>query len=179
MAVDPSGKTTIDFFVPSPDGKQVAVSLSKDGTESGDVYVYDVATGQQLPNEMVPRVNGGTAGGSLAWTGDGKGFFYTRYPRGTERPAEDMNFFQQVYFHRLGTPTDKDTYALGKDFPRIAMTALETSKDGKHVLAMVANGDGGEFMLYLYGPSGQWQQVSRFEDKVVSGAVRRRTERST
>jgi prolyl oligopeptidase len=165
--VDPSGKTTIDFFVPSPDGKRVAVSLSKDGTESGDVSIYDVATGQALPNEVVPRVNGGTAGGSLAWTGDGKGYFYTRYPTGTERSAEDLNFYQQVYHHVVGTPTEKDTYALGKDFPRIAMTELDTSKDGKYISALVANGDGGEYMLYVYGPSGQWQQVSRFEDKVV------------
>lgn len=167
MVVDPSGKTSIDFFVPSPDGKRVAVSLSKDGTESGDVSIYDVATGQALPNEVVPKVNGGTAGGSLAWTGDGKGYFYTRYPRGQERAAEDMNFYQQVYYHRVGTPTEKDTYVLGKDFPRIAMTQLETSDDGKATFALVANGDGGEFMLYLSGPSGQWQQVSRFEDKVV------------
>ncbi|MBN1210504.1 MAG: S9 family peptidase [Myxococcaceae bacterium] len=165
--VDPSGKTSIDFYVPTLDGKKVAVSLSKDGTESGDVYVYDVATGQPLPNEVVPQVNGGTAGGSLAWTADGSGYFYTRYPRGTERPAEDMNFFQQVYFHKLGTPTEKDTYALGKDFPRIAMTTLGSSPDGKFISALVANGDGGEFMLYLFGPSGKWQQVSRFEDKVV------------
>ena len=167
MVVDPSGKTAIDFFVPSPDGKKVAVSLSKDGTESGDVSIYDVATGQAMPNEVVPKVNGGTAGGSLAWTGDGKGYFYTRYPRGTERSAEDMNFYQQVYHHVVGTPTEKDTYALGKDFPRIAITELDSSKDGKHVYALVANGDGGEFMLYVYGPSGQWQQVSRFEDKVI------------
>jgi prolyl oligopeptidase len=165
--LDPSGKTSIDFYVPTLDGKKVAVSLSKDGTESGDVYVYDVATGKPLPNEVVPRVNGGTAGGSLAWNADGTGYFYTRYPRGSERSAEDMNFFQQVYFHKLGTPTEKDTYALGKDFPRIAMTGLDTSRDGKYISALVANGDGGEFMLFLYGPSGQWQQVSRFEDKVV------------
>jgi prolyl oligopeptidase len=33
--IDPSGETTIDFFVPSPDGKQVAVSLSEHGTEDG------------------------------------------------------------------------------------------------------------------------------------------------
>jgi prolyl oligopeptidase len=167
MVVDPSGKTTIDFYAPTLDGKKVAISLSKDGTESGDVSIYDVATGQALPGEWVPRVNGGTAGGSLAWNADGTGYFYTRYPRDSERPAEDMDFFQQVYFHKLGTPTEKDTYALGKELPRIAMTDLATSKDGKYVTAMVANGDGGEFMLYLYGPSGQWKQVTRFEDKVV------------
>jgi prolyl oligopeptidase len=170
VALDASGKTTIDFFVPSPDGKKVAVSLSKDGTESGDVSVYDVASGKAMDGELVPHVNGGTAGGGLAWTGDSQGYFYTRYPRGTERAPEDMGFFQQVYFHRLGTPTDKDVYAIGKDFPRIAETALETSKDGKYLSAMVGNGDGGEYMLYLYGPSGTWQQVSRFEDKVVGAS---------
>ncbi len=34
-AIDPSGKTSIDFFVPSLDGKKVAVSLSEGGSESG------------------------------------------------------------------------------------------------------------------------------------------------
>ena len=165
--LDPTGHTAIDWFIPSPDGKRVAVSLSKGGTESGDVHVYDVASGRPLTGEVVPRVNGGTAGGSLAWTGDGKGFFYTRYPRGDERPEADRDFFQQVYFHALGKPTQEDTYALGKDFPRIAMTTLHTSEDGRHVSALVANGDGGEYALYLRGPEGHWTQVSRFEDKVV------------
>ncbi|ADO72691.1 Peptidase, S9A (Prolyl oligopeptidase) family [Stigmatella aurantiaca DW4/3-1] len=169
MEVDPSGHTSIDFYEPTLDGQKVAVSLSKNGTESGDVSVYDVATGKPLADEVVPRVNGGTAGGSLAWSADGKGYFYTRYPRGTERSGEDLNFFQQVYFHRLGTPTEKDSYALGKDFPRIAMTQLETSQDGQFTTALVANGDGGEYALYLFSASGQWTQISRFEDKVVGG----------
>ena len=38
--IDPSGETTIDFFVPSPDGRQVAVSLSEHGTEDGSLHVY-------------------------------------------------------------------------------------------------------------------------------------------
>ena len=167
MELDPSGHTAIDFFVPSLDGKKVAVSLSKDGTESGDVTVYDVATGKPLPGEVVPRVNGGTAGGDLTWNADGTGFFYTRYPRGEERPAADRDFFQQVYFHKLGTPTDKDTYELGKDAPRIANYQLKTSEDGTHVLAILGNGDGGEYAVYLRGPQGTWTQLSKFEDKVI------------
>ena len=168
--LDPSNHTAIDFFVPSPDGKKVAVSLSKDGTESGDVTVYDVATGKPLPGEVVPRVNGGTAGGDLTWNADGTGFFYTRYPRGEERPAADRDFFQQVYFHKLGTPTDKDTYELGKDAPRIANYQLETSEDGTHVSALLGNGDGGEYALYLRGPQGTWTQLSKFEDKVIEAS---------
>ncbi|WP_239015259.1 prolyl oligopeptidase family serine peptidase [Archangium violaceum] len=167
MELDPSGHTTIDFFVPSLDGKKVAVSLSKDGTESGDVTVYDVATGKPLPGEVVPRVNGGTAGGDLTWNADGSGFFYTRYPRGEERPAADRDFYQQVYFHKLGTPTDKDTYELGKDAPRIANFKLATSGDGAFVLATLGNGDGGEYALYLRGPKGTWTQLSKFEDKLI------------
>ena len=36
----------------------------------------------------------------MAWSGDGRGFYYTRYPQGTERPAEDSNFYQQVYYSK-------------------------------------------------------------------------------
>ncbi len=167
--LNPKGTTAIDFYVPSPDGKLVAVSLSEDGTEDGTVHVYETASGKDL-SDVIPRVNGGTAGGSVAWNADGSGFWYTRYPRGSERPKEDLDFYQQVWFHKLGTPTEQDTYALGKDFPRIAEIKLETSDDGKHVLATVANGDGGEFAHYALGPAGKWVQVTRFEDQVTAAA---------
>jgi len=164
--LDPSGKTTMDFYVPSLDGKKVAVSISKGGSESGDVHVHDVATGKEL-SDVIPHVNGGTAGGSVAWNKDGSGFFYTRYPHAGEHAAEDMGFFQQVYFHKLGTPVEKDTYSLGKELPRIAEIALGTSDDGKYILAEVANGDGGEFAHYLFDGKA-WKQLTRFEDKVTS-----------
>jgi prolyl oligopeptidase len=114
----------------------------------------------------IPRVNGGTAGGSLAWNWDSSGFYYTRYPRTGERSTADLNFFQQVYFHRLGTDTRQDTYSLGKDFPRIAEIQLASSEDGHHLLATMANGDGGEFAHYLMGPDGQWHQIARLSDEI-------------
>jgi prolyl oligopeptidase len=163
--LNPKGTTAIDFYVPSLDGKLVAVSLSEGGTEEGTVHVYEVATGKELM-DVIPRVNGGTAGGSVAWNANGSGFFYTRYPRGDERPKEDLDFYQQVYFHKLGTPTEKDTYAIGKDFPRIAEIQLRTDTKGQYALAIVANGDGGEYAHYLLGPSGKWQQLTKFTDKI-------------
>lgn len=166
--LDPSGKTTIDFFVPSRDGKKVAVSLSVGGSESGDVHVYDVATGKALP-DVVARVNGGTAGGSLAWNADGTGFWYTRYPREGERPKADLDFYQQVHFHKLGAPDKNDAYVIGKDFPRIAEVSLEASDDGKNVLARVANGDGGEFAFYVSDDAGAFSQIAKYEDKIVAG----------
>ena len=172
--IDPKGTTAIDFYVPSLDGRLVAVSLSQGGSEEGTVHVYDVATVKEL-GDVVPRVNGGTAGGSVAWNSDGSGFYYTRYPRGDERPKEDMDFYQQVYFHKLGTSTSEDTYSIGKDFPRIAEIQLGTSEDGHYLLATVANGDGGEFAHYLLRlASGTqppaWRQITRFSDKVTQAA---------
>jgi prolyl oligopeptidase len=164
--LDANGKTAIDFYVPSLDGKLVAVSLSEGGSESGTVHVYDVATGKAR-EDVVPRVNGGTAGGSVAWAPDGRGFYYTRYPREGERPPADMDFYQQLYFHELGKPTKDDRYELGKDFPRIAEISLRTSDDGRYVVASVANGDGGEHAQWVRGPAGKWTQLSRFEDKIV------------
>jgi prolyl oligopeptidase len=177
VIVDPNqlnvkGTTTIDFYVPSLDGRRVAVSLSEGGSEEGTVHVYDTHTGKALP-DRIPRVYGGTAGGSVAWNRDGSGFYYTRYPRGQERPREDLNFFQQVYFHKLGSPIQEDTYSLGKDFPRIAEIVLASTDDGDHILATVANGDGGEFAHYLLGPSGKWQQVTRFEDQITAAVFGR------
>ncbi len=79
--IDAKGTTSIDWYVPSPDGSLVAVSLSKAGSEAGDVHIYETSTGKAIA-DVIPRVQNGTAGGDLAWTPDGKGFFYTRYPRG-------------------------------------------------------------------------------------------------
>jgi len=167
VVLDPSGETSIDFYVASRDGRRVAVSLSKGGSENGDVHVYDVSTGRGSVGDVVPRVNGGTAGGSVAWDADGSGFFYTRYPRGEERPAEDRAFFQQVWFHKLGTPTSSDTYAIGREFPRIAEIQLQSSPDGQDVLATVALGDGGQFMHWLRSSEGAWRQITRYEDGIT------------
>jgi prolyl oligopeptidase len=167
--LDSKGTTTIDFYEPSLDGRLAAVSLSEGGSEDGSVQIYEVSSGKKL-SDLVPRVSFATAGGSLAWNADGTGFYYTRYPHEGERPKEDMNFYQQVYFHKLGTSIAQDTFSLGKDLPRIAEIMLDTSDDGQHVLATVQNGDGGEFAHYLLGPGGQWTQLTHFADKITAAA---------
>ena len=162
---DAAGHKTIDWFVPSLDGRFVAVSLSEKGSEDGSAQVIDTGTGKLL-GDVVPRVQYPTGGGSLAWDAKSTGFFYTRYPQGSERAQEDANFYQQVWFHKLGTPASADTYVIGKEFPRIAETELKTSRDGAYLLADVSNGDGGEHAFYLRGPGGKWTRVADFADKV-------------
>ncbi len=164
--IDATGGTAIDWYEPSWDGRWVAVSLSRLGSEAGDVHVFDVATGRQQ-YEVVPRVNTGTAGGDLAWNADNKGFFYTRHPRGNERPKKDRNFFQQIYYHTLGVPTEHDRYELGREFPRTAECELEVDPTTGMTLATVQHGDSGRFAHYLRMPAGHWQQVSHFGDGIM------------
>jgi prolyl oligopeptidase len=166
-AASAKGSLSVDFYVPSFGGKYVAVAMSENGSEDSAAHIFEVATGKEL-SDVVPRVNFATAGGSIAWKADSSGFYYTRYPQGNERPAEDANFYQQVYFHKLGSDPQQDAYVIGKDFPRIAEIQLRTSDDGRWLLASVANGDGGQFAHYVMDLEGHWAQVSRFEDGIVS-----------
>jgi prolyl oligopeptidase len=160
-----NGTTTIDWYIPSLDGRLVAVSLSEGGSEQGILHFFEVDTGKEL-SDVIQRVQYPTAGGSAAWTEDGTGILYTRYPHEGERSEADVNFYQQVWFHRIGSPLSQDKLEIGTDFPRIAEIELETSEDGHWILASVANGDGGDFAHYLRNASGQWRQITRFEDGI-------------
>ena len=136
---EPKGRVTIDFYEPSPDGKLVAVSLSKNGSEDGTLHVFEVATGRELP-DRIARIQYPTAGGSVAWAAGSDAVYYTRYPRKGEKPEADLAFFQEVWRHELGTPESADRYEMGRGLPRIA--EIELSSEGDVVLADVANGDG-------------------------------------
>jgi prolyl oligopeptidase len=163
---DTNGTTSIDWFVPSLDGKLVAVCLSEKGSEDGTLHFFNAETGEPLP-DRIPRVQYPTGGGSAAWSGDGKGIFYTRYPHKGERAEEDLNFYQQVWFHKIGTPASEDRYEVGKEFPRIAEIELESSDDGRWTLATVSNGDGGDYAHFVRDNTrAGWRQVTRFEDEV-------------
>ncbi|MES1176687.1 MAG: prolyl oligopeptidase family serine peptidase [Myxococcales bacterium] len=166
---DPTGGTSIDWFRVSDDAKWVAVSLSQGGSESGSVHVFDVATGHERSEDTVPYVQGGTAGGSLAWTKDATGFWYTRYPHPGERPQADLDFYQQLYFHRLGMDPKLDTPSLVDDLPRIAEIQLERSEDGRFLLANVANGDGGEvahFLLDTRAKTAKFRKIADYAEQV-------------
>ena len=162
-AIDPSGETAIDFFVPSPDGKQVAVSLSEHGSEDGSLYVYDADRGKVV-DEPIPHVN--LMGGSVAWRHDGSGFWYTRC-------ADPAGFRQQVWFRELGHAPDQVDLAGGFGDERIAENYLSASPDGRWVMDRVQKGDGGEWQVFLRSQSagGSWWQVAGIPDKCVHAVL--------
>ncbi len=170
--LDETGAMTIDWFAPSADGQLVAVSLSSQGTEEGTLHLFDIASAEPV-DVSIPRVNGGTAGGSLAWAADSSGFWYTRGPAPGERPPEDLAFFQQVWRHVVGEPVERDLLDQPGPLadPRLAEHRLDASRDGRWVMDRAQNGDSGEWQIFVRPQHrGGWWQVADISDKCV-GAV--------
>jgi prolyl oligopeptidase len=165
--LDPTGHTAVDWFVPSNDGSKVAVSLSKNGSEDGTLHIYEVATGKEI-EAPIPRVQFATAGGSLAWAQDSKGFWYTRYP-GPNAPKDRQHFYMEVYFHELGTDSAKDRLALGeKDgLEKVSEVFLDNRNDLPTVMAMIQRGDGNIWSYYVLEKGKAPLRVGHYEDDVV------------
>lgn len=171
-AIDTAGHVEIDWFVPSPDGSKVAVSLSRGGSEDGTLHVYDVASGREV-DTPIPAVQYPTAGGSLAWTADGQGFWYTRYP-GADASDAERHFNQAVYRHRIGEPAAKDGLVLsGKDgLPRTGEIFL-SSAGGSVALASVQLGDGGQWQQFVLRDGQPALKVGAYEDRIVAATLAR------
>jgi prolyl oligopeptidase len=170
--IDDSGVTTVDWFVPAPDGSLVAVSLSSHGSEQGTLHLFEIETGEQVDVE-IPRVHGGTAAGSLTWASDSSGFWYTRAPGPGERPDEELAFFQEVWHHVVGKPLEDDRVDSPAPLadPAIVQHRLDASPDGRWVMDRAELGDSGEWQVFLRSQgSGDWWQVAELADKCI-GAV--------
>jgi len=130
-----------------------------------------VATGKEI-GEPISRVQYPTAGGSLAWTADGKGFWYTRYP-GPDAPAADQHFNMQVYFHRLGDAGTSDPLVLGsKDgLERVSEVFLDNRYDRPAILASVQRGDGGEWAFYVLREGQPPVELANYPDRIVYAAI--------
>ena len=165
--LDATGHVAIDWFVPSNDGTKIAVSLSSNGSEIGTLHVYDTATRKEI-EAPIPRVQFPTAGGTLAWASDGKGFWYTRYP-GPEAAKADQQFNMQVYFHALGSDAAKDPLALGtKDgLERVSEVFLDNRANLPTVMAMVQRGDGNIWAYYVLQKGVAPIRVGNYQDQIV------------
>lgn len=163
--LDENGSVAIDWFKVSPNGQYVGASLSKGGSEVGDLHIFDLKS-LKLVGDPIARVNIPTAGGDMEWLPDSSGFYYTRYPREGERVKEEMNFYQQVYFHKIGTPEKADQYEIGKDFSRISEIIFEVEKKSGQVLLTEQYGDSGKFRHFLK-KEGKWLQLSDYKDEIV------------
>lgn len=165
----PDGAQAIEFFRPSLDGRKVAIAVSTGGADGTVLRVVDVGTAQLLPDQLA-HVLSAAAGGDVAWSAGNAGFFCTRMPAPGGSSAGDAAGLAQVVFHRLGTAPAQDRVELSAGLPRLARVRLESTRDGRNVLALVENGRGGDVSLYLKSsdPNGEgsWRHLASEQDGV-------------
>ena len=98
------GTTAVSSIAVSEDGERIAYAVSDAGSDWRTWRVRDVASGTDLPDEI-----GWSKFASSAWTHDGAGFVYGRYPQPPADAAYDApNRDMELRYHRLGTDPSED-----------------------------------------------------------------------
>ncbi|HMF39240.1 MAG TPA: prolyl oligopeptidase family serine peptidase [Polyangia bacterium] len=129
------GTRALDWWFPTDDGARVAYGVSDDGSEESVLRVRDVATGKDLGDE-ISRARSC----SLAWTPDGRAFYYTRYPAPGSVPAAEVKYHRAVYFHRLGDDPAKDRKIFGDGRDMTDWPGVDLSPDGRWLAITVSQG---------------------------------------
>ncbi|WP_432948564.1 prolyl oligopeptidase family serine peptidase [Kribbella sp. CA-253562] len=124
---DPSGRTTLDHWQPSPDGRLLAFQLSQGGEQSV-LRVLDVDSGE-IVDGPIDRCRYSP----VAWLADGKSFYFVRSRRLT--------------LHRIGRSDDVEV------LPDEASYGLEISADGRWLTISATVADRNDIWLAdLSGP---------------------------
>jgi len=120
----------------SEDGDRMAYGLSTAGSDWQEWQVRQVATGEDLPD----RIRWVKFSGA-AWTHDGKGFFYSRYDEPHEQTQyEAVNYYQKLFYHRLGTPQSADTLIYQRLDQKEWGFSGGVSEDGNYLIISVWRG---------------------------------------
>jgi len=127
----------------SDDGKLMAYSLATSGSDWNEWHVRDVDTGKDLP-DLVKWVK--FAGAS--WSKDGKGFYYSRYDEPTGATMRDTNYFQKLYYHRLGSVQSEDKLIYERPDNKEMMFGGGVSDDGHYLIIHVAQGTSPNTRVY-------------------------------
>jgi len=150
VALDPNrlsadGTVALTGLKPSPDGRLLAYGVAMGGSDWQRWQVRDLASGKDLADK-IEWVKFSKA----EWTPDGKGFFYSRYdaPKAGEA-LTGTNYFQKLYYHRLGTEQSADLLVLENKEEKQWGFGAEVSDDGRYVLINVWKGSGRKNGLLL------------------------------
>ena len=106
--------------------------------------VRDVQTGKDLP-DVIKWIKF-SARLDTRQQGD---FFYGRFdePKNTGKSLEDVNFFQKLYYHRLGTPQAKTRWSMKTKQHKEWQFAPQVSDDGKYLIVTVAKGTDDKYRI--------------------------------
>jgi prolyl oligopeptidase len=117
----------------SDNGKYLAYGLSTSGSDWQEWKVRDVETGKDLDDNLKWIKFSGAS-----WTNDNKGFFYSRYDEPKQKTKlEDVNYYQKLYYHRLGTPQSENTLIYSRPDEKEWGFSGSVTEDGRYLVISV------------------------------------------
>ncbi|MGK7874416.1 MAG: prolyl oligopeptidase family protein [Xenococcaceae cyanobacterium] len=120
----------------SKDGQLMAYGLSTAGSDWIEWKVRDVETGEDF-SDYIKWVKFSGA----SWTRDNQGFFYSRYDEPNEATKlEDVNYFQKLYYHHLGTPQSEDILIYHRSDQKEWGFNGDVTEDGRYLIIIVGRG---------------------------------------
>ena len=120
----------------SEDGQLMAYALSTSGSDWVEWHVREVSTGKDLPDVIKWSKFSGAA-----FTRDASGFYYSRYDEPKAGSAlRDTNYYQKLYFHKLGTPQSQDELIYKRDDHKEWGFGGAVTDDGHYLLIHVSEG---------------------------------------
>ena len=114
----------------SDDGAYLAYAVQDSGTDWRTIRVLDVNTGKVQSDEVKwARFT------NIAWTQDGFGFFYSRYPEPKQGEAFQSGVANHaVYFHTLGTPQVEDRLVYATPDQPNLLHSLSITEDERYIM---------------------------------------------
>ena len=134
--LSPDGTVALAEYALSEDGRWMAYGLSRAGSDWEEWRVRDVETGEDTDDKLEWVKFSGAS-----WAHDGSGFFYSRYdapPPGEE--LQGTNYFQKLYFHRLGTPQSEDALIYERPDQKEWGFGGGVTEDGQYLIIHVWHG---------------------------------------
>jgi prolyl oligopeptidase len=142
--LSPDGTIALSGLSISDDARLMAYGLSTAGSDWQEWRVRDVETGEDLPDHLQWIKFSGAS-----WTHDNQGFFYSRYAEPNEATKlEDSNYFQKLYYHRLGTAQSEDILIYERPDEKEWGFAGGVTEDGHYLIISVWKGSQPRNMIF-------------------------------
>lgn len=127
------GTVALSGLAASDDGRLLAYGLSSSGSDWQTWKVREVDTGKDLADEVDWVKFSGAS-----WTHDNKGFFYSRYDEPKEKSKlEEINYYQKLFYHRLGTPQSEDILIYQRPDQKEWGFSGGVTEDGRYLIVSV------------------------------------------
>jgi prolyl oligopeptidase len=164
MLLDPNklssdGTIAVTESTISDNGKLFAYALSTSGSDWMEWHFRDVNSGKDLSD--IIKWSKFSAG---AFTKDGKGFFYSRYDEPKSGALVNANYFQKLYFHRIGSPQADDVLIYERPDNKELGFIGQVTEDGRYVVIWVWQGSERNNRFYYKDLSQKDSQVVRLLD---------------